>query len=91
LLFTDPEKTGDEEGERQTGPDGSRLDLLDLEAARQLILQLQASLEARERQLERKMEEVANMQDATQQVMVEPMTICICMQASDSLSSERVC
>ena len=43
---------------------------MDLEAARQLIIKLQASLEARELQLERKLEEVASMQDTTQQVMV---------------------
>ena len=43
---------------------------LDLEAAKQLVVQLRASLQARELQLERKQEEVASMQDTTQQIMV---------------------
>ena len=76
MLYIDPEKTKDEQGEQHTGLRGTELESLDLEAARQLIVQLQASLEARERQLERKMVEVANMQDAMQQVMVKPTAMC---------------
>ena len=45
---------------------------LDLETAKQLVVQLRASLQARELQLERKQEEVASMQDTMQQVMVRP-------------------
>lgn len=47
-----------------------RIDSLDLEAAQQLIVQLKASLQARELQLERNMQEVASLQDTMQQVMV---------------------
>ena len=57
-------------GELHPGGESKDVASLDLEAAKQLIIQLQASLQARELQLERKQEEVASMQDTTQQVMV---------------------
>ena len=43
---------------------------LDADAARSLAAQLQQALQAREVQLERKFQEVAGMQDLTQQLMV---------------------
>ncbi len=47
-----------------------RLEQLDLEAAQKLIVQLKASLQARELQLERNMEEVASVRGNMEQVMV---------------------
>ena len=47
---------------------------LDLVAARQLILQLKASLQARELQLERNMEEVASVRGNMEQVMVSQLS-----------------
>ena len=58
------------EDELHPGGESKDVASLDLEAAQQLVVQLRASLQARELQLERKQEEVASMQDATQQVMV---------------------
>ena len=58
------------EDELHPGVDSKDVASLDLETAKQLIAQLRASLQARELQLERKQEEVASMQDTTQQVMV---------------------
>ena len=58
------------EGELHPGVESKDVASLDLKAAQQLVVQLQASLQARELQLERKQEEVASMQDTTQQVMV---------------------
>lgn len=43
---------------------------LGLEEARSQVVELQAALRAREVQLERKFEEVASMQELTQQLMV---------------------
>ncbi len=53
-----------------TGLEQEVVKSMDLEAAQKMIAQLQASLQAREMQLERKMEEVASVQDTMQQVMV---------------------
>ena len=58
------------EDELHSGGESKDVASLDLEAAQQLVVQLRASLQARELQLERKQEKVASMQDATQQVMV---------------------
>jgi len=52
------------------GLEQEEVESMDLEAAQMMIVQLQASLQAREMQLERKMEEVASVQDTMQQVMV---------------------
>ena len=52
------------------GLEQEEVESMDLEAAQEMIVQLQASLQAREMQLERKMEEVASVQDTMQQVMV---------------------
>ena len=64
----------------------TRIDSLDLEAAQKLIVQLKASLQARELQLERNMQEVASLQDTMQQVMVSlppaqrrPETMSLCL------------
>ncbi len=43
---------------------------LEIDAARSFAAQLQQALQAREVQLERKFQEVAGMQDLTQQLMV---------------------
>ena len=47
---------------------------LDLEAAQKLITQLKASLQARELQLERNMEEVASVRGNMEQVMVSQLS-----------------
>lgn len=54
------------------GAGGVAVDGLDLAGASALAAQLQAALDAREVQLERKAREVASMQDVTQQLMVTP-------------------
>ena len=70
------------EGELHAGCNTKDILSLDLEAARQLVIQLRASLQARELQLERKQEEVAGMQDTTQQIMVRLACNAVIIPAS---------
>lgn len=60
------------------GVDEVDVSALDGEAARALAAEQQAALRARELQLERKFQEVAAMQDLTQQLMVRqgPLSVC---------------
>lgn len=60
---------------------------LDLDAARALAAELQAALQAREVQLERKFQEVASMQDLTQQLMVRPTSSSLPYRPPSSLST----
>ena len=57
-------------GQQQEGKSEEEIRLMPLEEVQAWAVQLQATLQAREVQLERKFEEVANMHDVTQQLMV---------------------